>query len=888
VASWNDTAHPHDPERTVAALVAEQVARTPHAPAVEHHGRALTYAELWDRAGTLADALVARGVGSDVAVAIALERSIGMAVAVLGVFRAGGACVPLDPTYPAARRAQTMEISGARLVLAALGATPVVEGVEVVAVDTEGRVAATEPAAAPTAAAGTGQDLAYVIATSGSTGTPKGVALPQRALTNLVEWQLRRCPPGARTLQFSSLGFDVSFQEILTTWASGGTLVLVDDAVRRDAQRLLDHLIEHRVERLFLPFVALHALAQAAVQRGRFPTALREVCTAGEQLRVDDALRRFFAALPEARLENQYGPSETHVVTALALPADPATWPALPSIGAPIANTTVHVLDAAGRARPIGVPGELFLGGVGLARGYLGRPDLTAERFVEAPAGSGASGRLYRTGDRARWRTDGALDFLGRTDHQVKLRGFRVEPGEVAAVLSDAPGVGRCAVVVRDVPGAGARLVAYLTGAGPEPISPAAVRAFARERLPEHMVPSHVMVLAGFPLTPSGKVDAGSLPEPVFDRAVLATPHVAPRTDVEADLVAIWQDLLGIPDVGVDDDFFDLGGDSLVVVALVGRIRQRFGTDLPLGALAAAPTVAGLARFVERGTDTARFRPLVTLQAGDPQAKRPLFFVHGGSGNIAGFPRLARALPADQPVHALQWDGLDGSRGSRTVEAMARRYLAEIRSVQPTGPYLLGGQCVGGLVAREVARVVVAQGDAVDLLVMVDSPNLASPHFHVDEAPSLERWLTGRRARVLLSQALAVRRFLARPRRAQAAEVRLRARVLARRPVPPGDRERHGVMAMVAAVWRHRIRPVDVPTTYLTSGEGDAAAIGLTGSWDDGLLGWSEHVSPSFTAHRIPDSHVDAMYHPDAVAVLTAALDRAQRCDRRVAAGHAG
>ena len=304
---------------------------------------------------------------------------------------------------------------------------------------------------------------------------------------------------------------------------------------------------------------------------------------------------------------------------------------------------------------------------------------------------------------------------------------------------------------------------------------------------------------------------------------MLATPYVAPRTDVEARLAAIWQDLLGIPEVGVDDDFFDLGGDSLVVVAMVGRICQRFGTELPLGALAEAPTVAGLARFVAAGTDAARFRPLVTLQPGDPEAKPPLFFVHGGSGNVASFPRLARALPADQPVHALQWDGLDGSRGSRTVEAMARRYLAEIRSVQPVGPYLLGGQCVGGLVAREMARVVLAEGEAVDLLVMVDSPNLASPHFHLDKAPALERWLSGRRARVLLSKALAVRRFAVRPPRGQVAELVLRVRVLTRRPVPARDRDRHGPIAMVAAVWRHAIRPVDVATTYLTSGEGDAA-----------------------------------------------------------------
>jgi thioesterase domain-containing protein len=242
---------------------------------------------------------------------------------------------------------------------------------------------------------------------------------------------------------------------------------------------------------------------------------------------------------------------------------------------------------------------------------------------------------------------------------------------------------------------------------------------------------------------------------------------------------------------------------------------------------------------------------------------------------VASFPRLARALPADQPVHALQWDGLDGSRGSRTVEAMAQRYLAEIRSVQPHGPYLLVGQCVGGLVAREMSRRLRAAGERVDLLAMVDSPNVASPHFHLDKAPWLERWLSGHRGRVLLSQALAGRRFLGKRPGGQWRELALRARVLTRRTVPADDRERHGAMAMVAAVWRHRIGPLDVPTTYLSSGEGDAASLALTGSWDDGLLGWSDHLSATFTAHRIPDRHVEAMFHPEAVAVLTAALEGA-------------
>jgi thioesterase domain-containing protein/acyl carrier protein len=449
-----------------------------------------------------------------------------------------------------------------------------------------------------------------------------------------------------------------------------------------------------------------------------------------------------------------------------------------------------------------------------------------------------------------------------------------VEPGEVAAVLSDAPGIDQCVVAIRELEGAGARLVAYVTADGPGPVALADVRAHARAHLPEHMVPSHMVALAAFPLTPSGKVDMTALPEPVFDRSVLDTTYVAPNGDLEAGLVAIWQDLLGVPEIGVDDDFYDLGGDSLMIVSMVGAIRQRFGTDLPLAAIGEAPTIAALARFVERGTDATRFRSLVRLQPGDPQAKRPLFVVHGGSGNVASFPRLARALPADQPVYALQWNGLDGTRGARTVEAMAQHYLREVRSVQPEGPYHFGGQCIGGLVAREMARRVRAEGDEVPLLVMVDSPNIDSPHFHLDRLSRRERWLAERGAKVLMSKVRAFRQFLRQDRRAKASELLFRARVLAGR-VPVRDRERHSGLAMIAAVWRHRIPPVNVPTIYFTTGQRDAMQLGLAGTWDDGLLGWSTHVSETFTTHHVRDRHLEIMFHPEAVGILRHALDEA-------------
>ena len=856
--SWNATSYEHDAETTLAARFRAQARRTPAAVAVEHLGVAMSYAELETRADRLAHVLVDRGVGPDVTVAVCAERSPDMVVGVLAVLLAGGAYVPVDPAYPQSRRTWMVEDSGAKVVLtqrALSGAFDAGPGVDLLMLD-DGRLTSATPSE-PVVTPGSGADLAYVIYTSGSTGKPKGVALTQSALGNLVQWQLRRpqAVPQARTLQFSSLSFDVSFQEIFTTWCSGGTLVLVADATRRDPLSLLAFLTEHRITRLFLPYVALRGLAAAVMTTGRVPEDLREIYTAGEQLQADPALRRLLRALPDCRLENQYGPSESHVVTAHTLDAAPDRWPALPPIGRPIDNSEVHVLDARQQLRPVGVPGELYLGGACLARGYLGRPDLTAERFVERELPTGDARRLYRTGDLARWLPDGTLEFLGRTDHQVKFRGYRIEPGEIGAVLSGAPGVSQCVAVVRDNDGTGTRLTAYLLASRDEGVDVGAVHAFAREHLPAHMVPSHYLPLDHLPLTPSGKVDTQALPDVAFDRGILSSPYVEPSTTDELVLTAIWQRLLGVPEIGVDDDFFELGGDSLMGAEMVELISSQLGVEVPLGALAQGPTIARLAAELRQGS-TAVWRSLVPLQT--QGGRRPLFVVHGGSGNVATFPRLARALPADQPVYALQWDGLDGSRGRRTVEAMATHYLGEVRSVQAQGPYLLAGQCIGGLVAREMARQLLEQGEEVQLLVMYDSPNLASEDYVAEPPPT--RWQAlkapdGRRAKL---------------------EILVRNTLRAR--VPVRYRPRHGELAMVDAAWEHRPRPLPRPvmTHYVGSGESDARALGLAGSWTDGAMGWASSTSDFFVVHRIDGEHNEVLYSPEALALLRRELERCQ------------
>ncbi|HZF11058.1 MAG TPA: amino acid adenylation domain-containing protein, partial [Thermoanaerobaculia bacterium] len=597
IVEWND--------RSLAATAVEspvhlgferQAGRTPSAIAVRSGGAALSYGELNARANRLARQLRAAGVVPEVRVGIAAERSPRMLVAILGTLKAGGAYVPLDPTYPPERLAYMLEDAEAGALLIDLPPSALpgwAEGVPVLGIEA---ASAGEGDPGNPESGATGESLVYVLYTSGSMGRPKGVAMPHRVLANLLAWQRTVLPAaGVRTLQFAPLGFDVSFQEIFSTLGEGGELVIADDFARRDPGLLLHLLADERIERLFVPPVALLQLAEVAAAGP--PLALCDVITAGEQLRVTAALRRWFRLLRGATLHNHYGPTEGHVVSALRL-AEPADeWPELPPIGRPIDGLRLYLLDRRLQAVPAGVAGELYLGGTVPVRGYLRRPDFTAERFVPDAVSGVPGARLYRTGDLARSRSDGVVQFLGRSDDQVKVRGFRIEPGEIESALATYPGVAEAAVLAReDLRPGERRLVAYLVA---EPVPDAReLRSFLAARLPEHMVPVAFVPLPAFPLTANGKLDRRALPAPAEPER--STAGSFERLGVSEEIVAaIWCDLLGISRVGRRDSFFELGGHSLLATQLVSRLRKCFSVELPLRRVFEVPTLGEMAAHLE-------------------------------------------------------------------------------------------------------------------------------------------------------------------------------------------------------------------------------------------------------------------------------------------------
>ncbi|AIX08826.1 MULTISPECIES: non-ribosomal peptide synthetase DhbF [Bacillus] len=726
----------------------KQAALRPDAIAVVYENQALNYAELNERANRLARMLISEGVGPEQFVALALPRSLEMAVGLLAVLKAGAAYLPLDPDYPADRIAFMLKDAQPAFIMTntkAANHIPPVENVPKIVLDDPelAEKLNTYPAGNPKNKDRTQPlsplNTAYVIYTSGSTGVPKGVMIPHQNVTRLfaaTEHWFRFSSDDIWTM-FHSYAFDFSVWEIWGPLLHGGRLVIVPHHVSRSPEAFLRLLVKEGVTVLNQTPSAFYQFMQAEREQPDLGQALslRYVIFGGEALELS-RLEDWYNRHPENRpqLINMYGITETTVhVSYIELDRSMAALRANSLIGCGIPDLGVYVLDERLQPVPPGVAGELYVSGAGLARGYLGRPGLTSERFIADPFGPPGT-RMYRTGDVTRLRADGSLDYVGRADHQVKIRGFRIELGEIEAALVQHPQLEDAAVIVREDQPGDKRLAAYVIPSE-ETFDTAELRRYAAERLPDYMVPAAFVTMKELPLTPNGKLDRKALPAPDFAAAVTGR---GPRTPQEEILCDLFMEVLHLPRVGIDDRFFDLGGHSLLAVQLMSRIREALGVELSIGNLFEAPTVAGLAERLEMGSSQSALDVLLPLRtSGD---KPPLFCVHPAGGLSWCYAGLMTNIGTDYPIYGLQARGI-GQREElpKTLDDMAADYIKQIRTVQPKGPYHLLGWSLGGNVVQAMATQLQNQGEEVSLLVMLDAyPNHFLP---IKEAPDDEEAL---------------------------------------------------------------------------------------------------------------------------------------------------
>jgi len=716
---WSGPVVPYPREESVACLFYRQVERTPEAVAVVLEDQELTYAELNERSNQLAYHLIENGVSPGDRVTLSLERSLDMVVSILAILKAGAAYVPLDPAYPSERLSFMVQDTASPVLLvhsSLLSELPPFPG-RVIEVDRRDAEIAQHPLADLEQLAH-GDSLAYVMYTSGSTGRPKGVSVLHRSISRLVfESNHATLGPDCIMLQLGPIAFDASTLELWGPLLHGGKLVLYPDRLPTP-ERLEQVLREHEVTTLWLTAALFNAVVD---ERPEALASVRECLTGGEALSVPHIRKAYAALPPTARLINGYGPTENTTFTCChPIPRDlPEDAPSIP-IGKPITNTKVYVVDEHDQLVPPGVPGELLTGGDGLARGYLERPRLTAERFVDNPFGTG---KLYRTGDLVRWLPDGTLEFLGRNDDQVKIRGHRIELGEIQTHLTDHDAVQKAHVAVHEDATAGKRLVAYVEPKAGKELKSSELASHLAARLPEYMVPASINFVAEMPVNANGKVDRSALPEPGFES--LTGEFVAPLSEVEVHLAELWKRILRVDEVSVHDDFFELGGHSLMAVKLVKDIKDVFGIDLPLSSLIGAPTLFEQGQLLHQGVGSSEANALVKIQ---PKGElTPVFCVCSLGGTVLNQRPLAVRLGDDQPFYGLQAVDLDQKLGrSASIQDYAEHYIEIIKHVQPNGPYVIGGHSFGGIVSYEIAQQLTRAGDEVAMLFILDSalPNL--------------------------------------------------------------------------------------------------------------------------------------------------------------------
>jgi amino acid adenylation domain-containing protein len=737
---------PNTERRPVHQWIETQVQKTPTAIAVADQNQSLTYDALNQKANQLAHYLRAQGVGPDCLVAVSLERSLSMVVAFLGILKAGGAYVPIDPGYPVARQRYLLQDCQAPLLLtqASLVETLPTQDLPVFCLDRDWSTLAQCPTTdLPNIA--TLDNLAYVIYTSGSTGNPKGVMIPHRGLINhcLAMVSAFELTPQDRVLQFSSISFDIIIEELYPALVSGAALVLRPSDIAQSIRAFLSFIDLEKITVLNLPTAFWHELVRGLSQNQSPITAsLRLVIVGGEKASRTAYVQWRQLVGSQIRWLNTYGPTETTVSATLYDPIaaefDPAQGE-LP-IGKPLPNVKTYVLDDQWQPVPVGIPGELYIGGEGVARGYLNLPEKTADRFIADPFSGQPGAKLYRTGDRVRYRADGNLEFVGRIDFQVKIRGFRIELGEIETALETHPAVAQAVVIARENATGPQTLVAYVVFTDPQRADYEELQAFLGETLPAYMVPHDWVVMTALPLTPNGKVDRRALPAPTSTRAAAVVP---PNTDLEARLVKIWQQILERSPIGITDNFFELGGHSLLVARLFDALERQFQRPLSLTIILEAPTIQQLAialsdSIAENSSTEPIYQASTPVHLKSGNASPPLFLVHDADGDISPYLHLAHELKTPNPVYGIKPLGGAGYlMGQTQIPAMAAAYLTQIRTVQPQGPYLLGGLCAGGVIAFEMALQLQTQGETVAFVALLEAPDVEAV---IQASQTTERW----------------------------------------------------------------------------------------------------------------------------------------------------
>jgi amino acid adenylation domain-containing protein len=722
LVEWNRTEADYPNDRMLHELIEEQVERTPDAVALVFENQQLTYRQLNDRADRLAHHLQKLGVGPNVLVAIYVERSLEMMVGLLGILKAGGTYVPLDPIFPPARLAFMLEDCHPRVILTLkrMRTRPPANKAQTVWLDGEQELETSNDNHRQQARQrGHTSDLAYVLYTSGSTGNPKGVQISNRALVNFLSSMLRE--PGLRPvdtmLAVTTISFDIAGLELFLPLMTGARVVIASREAASDGQQLSALMKKHGITVM----QATPATWRLLLEAGWIGSPELKILCGGEawtSTLAHELLSRCKS------LWNMYGPTETTIWSSVARVR--LCQPVL--IGSPIANTAFFVLDASKQLVPVGVPGELYIGGDGLADGYFNRPDLTNDRFVNDPFHAQSDARLYKTGDVVRRLEDGEIEFLGRNDQQIKVRGFRIELGEIETALRQYEGISQSVVIAQEDGSDIKRLVAYVM-----PIHKAftprtsELRSFLKHKLPSYMIPSTFVIMEELPLTPNGKIDRKRLltdhptERPSVGKTVIAQTGAA-GSPTEVILRRIWERTLAVKDFSTQDSFFDLGGHSLLAVELFAEIKKAFNIELPMATLYEAPTIKDLARILSEGLSTQGWSPLVPIQA---TGSRPVFFCfHAAGGNVLNYRALSKYMGPEQPFYGLQSQGLDGvSPLLTTIEDMAALYVRAIRTIQPSGPYFLGGYCLGGTIAYEVAQQLHAAGEQISLLALFDTLN---------------------------------------------------------------------------------------------------------------------------------------------------------------------